>query len=243
MSFSLTTTFTIRIQQLIKTIRLIFTGTRKNQDLEIYCQKFHLENYDTILILCEGCFTQNDCLLTEKVKAMEKPFIFVRTKIDQDISNENRKSSFNENAFLSKTRQKCVESLQEFGGGDEVVFLISNHKPDKWDFALLTVAILDGLTLLAQQESLALSLDFLTTKSKKVLKRKVDILRGKFPPNPFSTSAVSFPYVHVLRTDSRMKIEIPRTGITELCNSLNLLIRCPVRVELFNDFRFSAQMK
>jgi hypothetical protein len=62
-----------------------------------------------------------------------------------------------------------LKNLEYFGAGDEVVFLISNHYPAKWDFARLTQAILDVLSL-RQKESLTLSLDLLTTHSKDILK-------------------------------------------------------------------------
>ena len=110
---------------------------------------------------------------------MKKPYFFVRTKIDQDVKNETRKKSVDEDFVLSSIRQKCVESLRQFGDGDEIVFLISNHEPDKWDFARLTVAILSDLPP-AQQESLVLTVDLLTTKSKEILKQKVDALRGSY---------------------------------------------------------------
>ena len=63
------------------------------------------------------------------------------------------------------------------GVSEEIVFLISNRYPTKWDFNNLTQAILDILPL-PLKESLTLSLNLLTTISKDLLKRKVEILRG-----------------------------------------------------------------
>lgn len=165
--------------RLIRSTRLEFTGTRNNRDLETYCQKFSWEDYDTFLVLSEGCFTQNDWLLTEKVKAIGKSFFLVHTKIDQEISNQKRKKPFDEDATLKSIQRKCVENLREFGGSDENVFLISNHYRDKWDFARLTHAILDSLPL-RQKESLTFSLDLLKNLSKEMLKQKVDALRGSY---------------------------------------------------------------
>ena len=108
---------------------------------------------------------------------MKKSFFFVRTKIDVDVQGEKRKKAFKEDVTLSDIRKKSLENLKDLIANDENVFLISSHKPNKWDFARLTEAILDGLPL-RQRETLTLSLDLLTTQSKDILKRKADVLRG-----------------------------------------------------------------
>ena len=156
----------------------IIAGTPGFRNLESYCKKVALKNYDTFLILSAGRFTQNDFELAKKVRAMRKSFFFVRTKIDQDVLNEKRKR-IKEDVTLSAIRKGCLARLRSFGADDEVVFLISNHEPTKWDFARLTAAILDGLPT-RLKESLTLSLDLLTTQSKNILKRKADVLRGNF---------------------------------------------------------------
>ncbi|CAB4026889.1 interferon-inducible GTPase 5-like, partial [Paramuricea clavata] len=153
-------------------------GTPDYPDLETYCNKVGLEKYDTFLILTAVRFTKNDLLLAEKVKSMGKAFFFVRTKIDVDVHSERRKDGFNEEEMLNDIRQDCLKNLKGFGVSDEIVFLISNHDPAKWDFDRLTQAILDGLPL-RLKESLTLSLNSLTTLSKDLLKRKAEILRGR----------------------------------------------------------------
>ena len=96
-----------------------------------------------------------------------------------DVQNERRKKAFNEEEMLNDIRQDCLKNLKGFGADDKVVFLISNHKPVKWDFDRLTQGILDVLPL-RQKESLTLSLNLLTSLSKDLLTRKVDILRGNY---------------------------------------------------------------
>ena len=110
---------------------------------------------------------------------MKKSFFFVRTKIDQDVRNESRKRAFIEETTLSVIRKDCLDNLEDVGAYDKVLFLISNHDPEKWDFDSLTQAILDVLPL-RQKESLTLSLDLLTSQSKDILNRKVEILRGSY---------------------------------------------------------------
>ena len=155
----------------------IIAGTPKFPDLEYYCKKVALKDYDTFLLLSAGRFTQNDFELANKVRATKKSFFFVRTKIDIDVWNNKKKKGIEEDVTLSVIREGCLASLRSFGADNEVVFLISNDEPTKWDFARLTAAILDGLPV-RLKESLTLSLDLLTTQSKDLLKRKADVLRG-----------------------------------------------------------------
>ena len=160
-------------------LRLIISGTPKNPDLETYCKKFNLKRYDTFLILTASRFTQNDLLLAKTVREMKKSFFFVRTKIDVDVKAEKRKRAFKEDVTLSEIRRKSLENLEDLAVSDEEVFLISNHKPKKWDFARLTEAILDCLPR-RQKETLTLALDLQTTQSKDILKRKAEVLRGGY---------------------------------------------------------------
>ena len=162
-----------------KPLRLIISGTPNYPDLETYSEKVNLKRYDTFLILTASRFTQNDLLLAKRVREMKKSFFFVRTKIDADIQSEKRKRAFKEDVTLSKIRRKFLENLKDLAVNDEEVFLISNHKPKKWDFARLTEAILDSLPL-RQKETLTLSLELLTTQSKNILKRKAEVLRGSY---------------------------------------------------------------
>ena len=121
-------------------------------------------------------FTQNDRLLADKVKSLGKSFFFIRTHIDVDYGSQKRKRTFNEEEMLKSIREDCFTNLKGSAGGD--VFLISNLYPTKWDFALLTQAILDVLPF-RQRECLTLSLGVLTSLSTDMLKRKAELLRGE----------------------------------------------------------------
>ena len=138
-----------------------------------------MKKYDTFLILTAGRFTENDLLLAKEVKPFKKSFFFVRTKIDQDVDNESQKRVFNEESTLNDIRKVCWKKLDGLEAGNEIVFLISNRKTAKWDFDHLTQAILDVLPL-RQKESLTLSLDLLTSRSRDLLRRKVKVLRGNY---------------------------------------------------------------
>ena len=147
-------------------------GTPKFSELKKYCDDVGLKKYDIILILSSERFTENNRLLAEEVKSLEKSFFFVRTKIDENYRAESRKEKFDEEKMLDKIKRKCLENLKVT---DEEVFLISNFDPDKWDFPRLMKAINDVLPL-RQKESLLLSL---TTFSKELVAKKAEILRGE----------------------------------------------------------------
>lgn len=153
-------------------------GTPNYPDLDTYCRKIPLERYHAFLIITANRFTVNDLKLARKARSMEKNFFFICTKIDENIRAEKRKQTFDEDAVLEKIRCYCSESLLDMLSDESDIFLISNHYPSKWEFARLAEAILDALPVF-QRESLTLSLNVLTCLSTEILKRKVDVLRGR----------------------------------------------------------------
>ena len=138
-----------------------------------------LEKYHTYLIFTATRFTKNDLELAKKVRSIDKTFFFIRTKIDESVRAERRKRSFDEQAMLTKIRRNCLESLGDLLTDEQDIFLISNHEPEKWEFARLTQAILDALTR-HQRENMTLSLGkVITRSSNEIFQRKVDVLRGR----------------------------------------------------------------
>ena len=120
-------------------------------------------------------------MLAQEIRKQGKSFFFILTKIDQEYQILKRKKSFNEANMLRDIRTRYLKSLNYEGNNaisGEDIFLISNHHPRKWDFDRLTHAILDALPRY-QRESLILSLDALTSSSREILRRKVDIFRGR----------------------------------------------------------------
>ena len=152
-------------------------GTPEYLDLETYCTKVPLKEYDAFLIFSSKRFTENDKQLSKKIRSMNKHFFFIRTHIDNDIKGEKRKKSFREEATLEEIRSDCLQNLHGLVRKEEI-FLISNYHPALWDFGRLCGAILDALPM-HQRESLTLSLSALTSLSTDILKRKVEILQGR----------------------------------------------------------------
>ena len=150
--------------------------------MEMYRKKTQFDKYDTFLILSCTRFTTNDVMLAQEIRKQGKSFFFIRTKIDVDYMAEKRKKSFNEGNMLRDIRIDCLKNLVDEGcnpiSGEDNIFLISNHHQKKWDFDRLTQAILDALPRY-QRECLTLSLNTLTCLSREILKRKVDVLKGR----------------------------------------------------------------
>ena len=154
-------------------------GTPDYPDLETYCEKVELEKYHTYLIFTENRFAQQDLELAKKVRSIDKKFLFIRTKIDDNTRSQSRNPSFDEEAMLTEIRRECLDSLGDLLTEEQDVFLISNHHREKWEFTRLTQAIIDALTRY-QREAMTLCLGkAITRSSNEIFQRKVDVLRGR----------------------------------------------------------------
>ena len=84
-------------------------------------------------------------MLAQKIRKQGKSVFFIRTKIDVDYMVGKRKKSFNEGNMLRDIRINCLKNLVDKDynpiGGEDNIFLISNHYPIKWDFDRLTRVI------------------------------------------------------------------------------------------------------
>ena len=131
------------------------------------------------LIFTESRFAQQDLELAKKVRSIDKKFLFIRTKIDDNTRSQSRNPSFDEEAMLTEIRRECLDSLGDLLTEEQDVFLISNHHREKWEFTRLTQAIIDALTRY-QREAMTLCLGkAITRSSNEIFQRKVDVLRGR----------------------------------------------------------------
>ena len=199
-------------------------GTPKYPDLETYCKEVELEKYHAFLIFTASRFTENDLNLAKKIRSIEKKFFLIRTKIDNDARSEMRKRSFNERAMLEKIRRDCAENLNDLLSNEQDIFLITNHDPSKWDFDRLTQAILCVLQTL-QRESLTLSLGVFRSLSTEMLKKKVEVLKGRmwmvaaasvvFPGLPSLTPSLFSPGFNLERILNEVDFYRSQLGVPE----------------------------
>ena len=188
-------------------------GTPKYPNVETYCKEVHFETYDTFLILTATRFTQLELELIQKIKSSGKHYFLVRTKLDIDEWNENRKKNANIPNMEKKIRDYCYENAKDFGIREKEIFIISNFERDKWDFIDLVKAILDMLPT-HQKEALTLSLKIL---SKDIVKRKVQTLKRRLDmysaisylaiPGDIAMAPVNaiFKILHVMKTSKFWK--------------------------------------
>lgn len=101
-----------------------------------YLQSVEFSRYDFFIILSSERFKQNDIVLAKEIKAMDKKFYFVRSKIDSDLhaSKVRRKRTYNEENILNEIRNYCIQSLKDGGITEPQVFLLSCLELEKYDF-------------------------------------------------------------------------------------------------------------
>ncbi|XP_067266340.1 interferon-inducible GTPase 5-like [Chanodichthys erythropterus] len=108
-----------------------------------YLKDVKFKIYDFFINLSSERFTENDIMLAKEIKKQKKIFYFVRSKIDNDIEQEEKKKGFDEQKVLSIIREDCQKNLKEVG--DPKVFLISSNDVQKYDFENLQKALAEEL--------------------------------------------------------------------------------------------------
>ena len=203
-----------------------------NFPVDTYCDQVQIDKYHAFLIFTDTRFRENDLNLAEKISSIDKKFFFIRTKIDENVRAEKRSKppgSFNEEAMLEEIRADCSKNLGHLQSNTEDIFLISNHHPAKWEFDRLRKAILDVLPRY-QRESLTLSLGVLKSLSTEMLKRKVEVLKGRIwmvasasaaaamVPIPGLSVAVDIGLMIKEITFYRTQLGLPEEGSAEFAN-------------------------
>ncbi|TRY84529.1 hypothetical protein DNTS_001290 [Danionella cerebrum] len=97
-----------------------------------YLKDVKFKTYDFFIILTSERFTENDIMLAKEIKKLKKSFYFVRSKIDNDISSQQRRKGFDEQKVLHAIRENCQKNLKDLG--DPRVFLISSFEVENYDF-------------------------------------------------------------------------------------------------------------
>ena len=120
-----------------------------NFPAKTYLKKVKFERYDFFIIISAGRFKENDIRLAKEIRRKKKLFYFIRSKIDNDVREEEHKKSFNREDVLSKIRRDCEENLQEME--NPKVFLISSISFSEFDFEDLVSTLMSELPQLKQQ--------------------------------------------------------------------------------------------
>ncbi|XP_057630078.1 uncharacterized protein LOC130877145 [Chionomys nivalis] len=142
-----------------------------------YLTEMKFAEYDFFIIISATRFKDTDAHLAKAIAKMNTKFYFVRTKIDQDISNEQRSKSktFNRDSVLKKIRGDCSRHLQETLSSEPPVFLVSNFDVSDFDFPELETTLLSELPA-HKRHVFMLSLHSVTETA---IDRKRDFLKQK----------------------------------------------------------------
>lgn len=112
-----------------------------------YLTEMNFSEYDFFIIISSTRFKENDAQLAKAIDMMGMNFYFVRTKIDNDLDNEQKSKpkTFNKEKILTKIRDDCSEHLQEALVREPPVFLVSNFHMSDYDFPKLETKLLEDL--------------------------------------------------------------------------------------------------
>ncbi|CAB3991261.1 interferon-inducible GTPase 5-like [Paramuricea clavata] len=102
-----------------------------------------IEKYDAFLIFTAGFFSERHKQFAEMIKYNNRPLFFIRIIIDYDLPKEEDEILTEQ--LLKDLRRSLAVKLQDLHLGEDEIYLISNHHPNKWDFLKLTKAIADAL--------------------------------------------------------------------------------------------------
>uniref|UniRef100_A0ACB8FS46 Uncharacterized protein n=1 Tax=Sphaerodactylus townsendi TaxID=933632 RepID=A0ACB8FS46_9SAUR len=79
-----------------------------------YLKKVNFSQYDFFIIVASERFSENDVLLAQEIKKMQKKYYYVYSKMDLYMDSERRKPNFNENQVIEKIKTYCLRTLLHF---------------------------------------------------------------------------------------------------------------------------------
>lgn len=142
-----------------------------------YLADMKFGEYDFFVIISATRFKETDAHLAKAIAKMNTKFYFVRTKIDQDLNNEEKSKPkvFNRDGVLQKIRDDCSQHLQKDLSSEPPIFLVSNFDVSDFDFPKLETTLLSELPA-HKRHIFMLSLHNVTETA---IDRKRDFLKQK----------------------------------------------------------------
>nr|XP_004657355.2 uncharacterized protein LOC101614769 [Jaculus jaculus]XP_045008105.1 uncharacterized protein LOC101614769 [Jaculus jaculus] len=142
-----------------------------------YLTEMRFGEYDFFILISATRFKEVDAHLAKAIAKMNMNFYFVRTKVDNDISNEQRGKprTFDRENVLKKIRDDSSKHLQAALSREPPVFLVSNFDVSDYDFPELEATLLRELPA-HKRHVFMLSLHSVTEAA---IDRKRDFLKQK----------------------------------------------------------------
>ncbi|KAJ3595242.1 hypothetical protein NHX12_004546 [Muraenolepis orangiensis] len=141
-----------------------------------YLKHIGFEKFDFFIIVSSDRFRENDAMLAQEIKKMDKTFYFVRAKIDSNLlSAEKSQKKYNEEKTLQKIKDNCIQGLEEQGVMAPHVFLVSNFDLQLYDFPTLQETMERDLPS-HKRDTLILALPNICSSN---IKKKKEVLRSR----------------------------------------------------------------
>ncbi|KAG6924478.1 immunity related GTPase cinema [Chelydra serpentina] len=130
-----------------------------------YLRKVNFKRYDFFVIIASERFKCNHAALAREIERMGKRFYFVRSKVDEDLRNEERDHprTFSQERVLERLRMDCRKHLERAGISNPEIFLLSSCEFTRYDAPALLKALQDDLPSL-QRLAFLLSLPNLSAE-------------------------------------------------------------------------------
>ncbi|XP_065276071.1 interferon-inducible GTPase 5-like isoform X2 [Emys orbicularis] len=112
-----------------------------------YLKQVNFKRYDFFVIIASERFKCNHTALAREIERMGKRFYFVRSKVDEDLRNEERDHprTFSQESVLQRLRMDCRTHLQKVGISNPKIFLLSSCEFTKYDAPGLVKTLKDDL--------------------------------------------------------------------------------------------------
>ncbi|XP_060605949.1 interferon-inducible GTPase 5-like [Ruditapes philippinarum] len=153
-------------------------GTQKFPK-EKYLEEVGFERYDFFLILTATRFHENDIWLAKKVEKLEKKFIFIRTKMNYDVDNNEKDNDESKFVTVDKIRNEMAQQIATEQFENVKVYLIDNRDDQDYDFPILIEKMIKEAPVW-KQEAMTLTLTSLTgdliNRKKNVLRKRIMIV-------------------------------------------------------------------
>ncbi|KAG2459742.1 IIGP5 GTPase, partial [Polypterus senegalus] len=112
-----------------------------------YVKKFELDKYDVFIIVLGVRVMENDVLLARKIHEMGKKIYFLRSKMDIEMDNlEKKNRQQDREKELNKIRQYCIKKLEEIKLPSQEVFLVSSYRMSDFHFSRFCNVVVSDLS-------------------------------------------------------------------------------------------------
>lgn len=177
--------------------------------------------YDYFFILFNTSITEDDAWFAQQIQKTLSSFCFVRTMLDQNLSNAER-DGVNESTLIEGIRLDFEKSIEEDTNMMQAdLFVISNIQSDIGDMSALIDHIMNNLS----EKKAAAILHFIPTLTQNVIEKKYEELVKRISAVAFKAcliAAVPVPFLdvflnmHVVNSEINFYIESFRLNTSEV---------------------------